>query len=99
MRGFGADQAQLGQRGVGVADGVEVHAPLAGRVAQGREDGAGLEGAGGDAVAEAFGELVVERERARGVELELHGMLYNTRTISEQAGPAGPRQRPITGSP
>src|SRR5882724_10271475 len=69
---LGVDQSLGGEPGVGVADGVEVEAPLARGVAEGGEDGAGLECAGSDAVAQRLGELVVEGDGAVGVELELH---------------------------
>jgi len=72
VRGLGAHQALGREAGVGVADGMEVHAPAAGGVSQGGERRAGLEGAGGDAVAEGFRELMVEREWGGGVERQSH---------------------------
>ena len=60
---LGADQPLGGQTGIGVPNRMEVHAPAARSIAEGWEGGARLERARGNLVADAFGQLVVERQR------------------------------------
>ena len=55
-----------------MAHGVQVDAPAFGGRAQGREGVAGLDVAGGDAIAERFGDLMVKRNGTRGIEAEVH---------------------------
>ena len=72
MRSLGADQPLRSQTGIGVPNRMEVYSPAPRSIAKGRESGPWLERARGDPVADAFGQLVVERERRGGVEAESH---------------------------